>query len=189
MRGLRAAEDLARIQAQLEQIQDEIQAVSDKVDRVDDKVGKLQSSVDELRAQIKPSETGTALPIPEPPPIFYGRTDLVSKMAEMLCTRQSKDKFPRICLLGAGGLGKTSTAWSIMEHGSVKNMFGNRRLWIDCTSALSHDALLGVLARSMGITQRSDGDVATILFSRLKASAPCVMLFDNFETPWHNNKN
>ena len=169
-------------------MQGEMQAVSQKMDRIDGKVDQLQSSVDKLRAQIKPTENGTAVPMPKPPSIFYGRTDLVNRMAEMLCTRQANGTFPRICLLGPGGLGKTSTALYIMGHESVKNVFGNRRFWVDCTSAPSPSALLAVLARSMGIIQQSV-DLEATIFSRLAFSDSCVMLFDNLETPWHNNKN
>ena len=165
-----------------------MQAVSQKVDRIDGKVDQLQSSVDKLREQMKPSEAGTTIPMPKPPSIFYGRTVLVNRMTEMLCTRQTNGTFPRICLLGPGGLGKTSTALSIMEHQSVKNVFGNRRFWVDCTSAPSPSALLAVLARSMGTIQQSV-DVEASIFSRLVSSDSCVMLLDNFETPWHNNKN
>ena len=136
---------------------------------------------------MKLSESGPPVPMPELPSIFYGRTDLVNKLAKMLCTPQS-DKFPRICLLGPGGLGKTSTALYIMEHMSVKNVFGNRRFWVDCTSAPSPSALLNVLAKSMGITQQRN-DIGASIFSRLALCDSCVMLLDNFETPWHNNDN
>ena len=169
-------------------MQGEMRAVSQKMDRIDGKVDQLQSSVDKLRAQIRPTENGTAVPMPELPSIFYGRTDLVNKLAKMLCMRQTNDKFPRICLLGPGGLGKTSTALYIMEHKSVKNVFGNRRLWVDCTSAPSPSTLLSVLARSMGITQQGI-DIEASIFSRLALSDSCVMLLDNFETPWHKNDN
>lgn len=187
LRGLRAAEDLARIQTQLEQIHREMRAVHQKVDQIDDRLGELKSSVDELKARMSSPEAGPVVPVPNPPAIFYGRTELVDNIAAMLSSRQ-QNAFPRICLLGSGGLGKTSVALTVMQHTSVKRVFEERKFWVDCTSAPSPSALIGVLAKSMRITQQSN-DTEGCIFARLALSDSCVLLLDNFETPWHNHNN
>lgn len=121
--------------------------------------------------------------MPDPPSIFYGRTKVVDRIADMLATRQQNNKFPRICLSGPGGFGKTSTGLAIMRHESVQRAFGNRQFWVDCTGAPSPSALLGVLARSVGLTQQSN-DVEAGIFAKFAASDSCVILFNNVETLW-----
>ncbi|KAG6811253.1 hypothetical protein H0H92_008371 [Tricholoma furcatifolium] len=91
------------------------------------------------------------------------------------------------CLLGPGGMGKTSTALAVMAHPKVKAQYANHlRIWVPCVNATSLALLLDTLMSSLTI--KTNGDPLAAIMSELNASyQPTVILLDNFETPWDSD--
>ena len=83
-------------------------------------------------------------------------------------------------------MGETSVALAVMESEAVRNKFGEEnRLLVPCIGATSPSLLLQILYRSLRIT-RDTGNSLDDICSELKASIDlCVILLDNFETPWN----
>ncbi|KAG6914059.1 hypothetical protein DXG01_002731 [Tephrocybe rancida] len=119
--------------------------------------------------------------IPANTHIFHGRDTLVTKLVGVL-VRGSRQ---HICLLGPGGMGKTSTSLAVMNHPDVEARFAEHlHVWVPCVKAPSTSVLFNTLCTSLGISIKSGNPFSDIL-SVLRTSSPIVLVFDNFETPWN----
>ncbi|KAG6829799.1 hypothetical protein H0H87_010140 [Tephrocybe sp. NHM501043] len=113
--------------------------------------------------------------------IFYGRDFIVQELVTVLISPIRR----HICILGPGGMGKTSTALAVMGDIDVKSHFSDGlRLWVPCIKATSVSLFLETLHTSLAIPKKS-GNVLGDILAVLKASPPIVVLLDNFETPWN----
>ncbi|KAF8890303.1 hypothetical protein CPB84DRAFT_1785040 [Gymnopilus junonius] len=119
--------------------------------------------------------------------IFHGRDPLVDELAHILTEPREKDqKRARVCLLGPGGMGKTSTALAVMAHPLTLKSFPERnQVWVPCVKAKSASLLLDTLYLSLGTTRNSGNTLQDILFEIRSSSEPLILLLDNFETPWN----
>ncbi|KAJ7485433.1 hypothetical protein FB451DRAFT_1554365 [Mycena latifolia] len=130
----------------------------------------------------RPHHAPTILPRQGRPPAYrvYGRDEFVDGIATLLAHEES----PRVCITGAGGMGKTSVALAVMERAIVNEVFPKEyQFWVPCVEATSPNSLLRILYTQLRVTAESY-DSVDILISELDASKQRrVLLFDNFETP------
>ncbi|KAG6905880.1 hypothetical protein DXG01_017120 [Tephrocybe rancida] len=118
--------------------------------------------------------------IPANTHIFHGRDTLVAELVGVLIGSSRR----HICLLGPGGMGKTSTSQAVMNHPDVEAHFAEHlRVWVPCVKAPSTALLIDTLCTSLGISTKSGNPLSDIL-SVLRTSPPIVLVLDNFETPW-----
>ncbi|KAF9065646.1 hypothetical protein BDP27DRAFT_1424624 [Rhodocollybia butyracea] len=116
--------------------------------------------------------------------IFFGRDRIVNDFTRTLVSQ--KTSMARICLLGPGGMGKTSIARTVLHHPSVVNYFGEEnRVWVPCVKATSVSLLQDTLYDSLGVSLNT-GDTLRDIIDDLKSSkSPIILLLDNFEAPWN----
>jgi len=122
--------------------------------------------------------------MPLKPEIFHGRDDFVKDIARSFLQEETS----RICILGPGGMGKTSVSLAVVGLPVIKERFpGGNCVWVPCIEATSATLFLEILYIQLQVP--GDGDKQVTLekiISELDASkAPRLILLDNFETPWN----
>ncbi|KAF9071497.1 hypothetical protein BDP27DRAFT_1419064 [Rhodocollybia butyracea] len=122
--------------------------------------------------------------IPVAPDIFFGRDAIVDDFVHTLVSQ--KTSMARICLLGPGGMGKTSIARTVLNHLSIVKHFGKEnRVWVPCVKATSVSLLKDTLYDSLGLSFNTGDPLRDILYDLESSPSPIILLLDNFETPWN----
>ncbi len=133
----------------------------------------------------KPREDATPLPPAAAPrasrlpgrPRCFGREDEVRDLVETLLQPSP----PPTPILGGPGSGKTTITLEALYDRRVAERFGLRRFFVRCDGTASREALVGEIARAVGIEPGSNPEAS--LFQALEAG-PAVLALDNAETPW-----
>src|SRR5262245_12931167 len=124
-----------------------------------------------------------SLPFSVPPPapqIFFGRDEFVTEAVSLIIS----DVPTRICILGAGGMGKTATALTILHHDRVQRAFQRCCYFVPCDAATTPSLLISGILQVLQV-QCIDGEDSLTTLHRFLASAPRILiLLDNFDTPW-----
>ncbi|KAF9059220.1 hypothetical protein BDP27DRAFT_1453431 [Rhodocollybia butyracea] len=122
--------------------------------------------------------------IPVAPNIFFGRDTIVNDFVHTLVSQ--KTSMARICLLGPGGMGKTSIARAVLHHPSVIEHFGKEnRIWVPCVKATSVSLLKDTIYDSLGVSLNTGDPLCDIIHDLESSKSPIILLLDNFETPWN----
>ncbi|KAJ7260859.1 hypothetical protein B0H12DRAFT_1231622 [Mycena haematopus] len=115
------------------------------------------------------------------PPIFHGREALVEKIALLLSTEGTT----RVCITGAGGMGKTSVAVAVTESPIIKDIFPKEYMfWVPCITAKSSDLLRHNLYTQLRVTAETYDSLDPLIAELNDSKRPRLLLLDNFETPW-----
>ena len=177
---------LARLSKMANKVDDMHEGIKHTAHRVEDTANKVE---DIHKILFKLKRSGTMLgsdtlaqqEMLMKPEIFHGRDDLVQGIAQLLL----QEKTSRVCILGPGGMGKTSVSLAVVESPFIKEWFpGGNCVWVPCIEATS-GTLLEILYTQLQVP----GDKQVMLgkiISELDASKkPHLILLNNFETPWN----
>ncbi|KAF8512528.1 hypothetical protein BU17DRAFT_54012 [Hysterangium stoloniferum] len=180
---LRTESSLSEIQTRLLNVSFKTDRIAGGIDRVEDKVDRV-GKIDTLRPNIRPHNAVNSLGwkrMPLPPDIFEGRDSIVDEIAGIL----DGSEISRICILGPGGMGKTSVALAVMKTSAVEYRFASdKRFWIPCIEATSANHLIQVLYSALRITRSTYDPLEDILTELSITKDPRLLLLDNFNTPW-----
>ncbi|KZT34810.1 TPR-like protein [Sistotremastrum suecicum HHB10207 ss-3] len=130
------------------------------------------SPTDELCANISLGD------LPPAPQVFFGRTSVVDDLVNQICVSEQSN----VAILGAGGIGKTSVALSVLHHPIVVALFDQRRCFISCEASGNRDALLVTISQAIGL--ESSSSVEDIIRRLTHPNRPTLLVLDNLETPW-----
>ncbi|KAJ7598559.1 hypothetical protein C8J56DRAFT_1020339 [Mycena floridula] len=125
--------------------------------------------------------------IPSKNSLFCGRVHQIRSIVSFLTQQPATpdSKRGRFCILGTGGMGKTSLTFEVMLDEEIKECYGQKGLiWGPCAQALSPELLLDTLHNALGLSPDSRNPLQDIL-NELRSSGPVLLLLDNFETPWN----
>jgi len=88
---------------------------------------------------------------PQPPAIFFAREGMMNELLDLV------EQFTSLSLFGAGGLGKSSIALSLLHDDRIKIKFGRNRHFIRCDDLTgSPEGFLASLSDSIGIPRSMD---------------------------------
>ena len=120
--------------------------------------------------------------MPLKPEIFHGRDDLVESIAQLLLHEETS----HVCILGPGGMGKTSVSLAVVESPIIKARFpGGNVIWVPCIEAISATLLLEILYVQLQIPGDKQVTLEKIISELDTAKQPRLILLDNLETPWN----
>ncbi|KAJ7195937.1 P-loop containing nucleoside triphosphate hydrolase protein, partial [Mycena pura] len=117
--------------------------------------------------------------LPSMPQIFHGRE---SELLGIL--QQFTEGAPRIAILGAGGMGKTSVARAVLHHPDIIHKYGECRIFVACDVASSMSELVALIVNCLGL---KPGKNLTQQIIHHFESRPPTLLIDNLETAWESS--
>ncbi|KAJ7715966.1 P-loop containing nucleoside triphosphate hydrolase protein [Mycena metata] len=119
--------------------------------------------------------------LPAEPKIFHGRG---SELADIL--KLFRQGTPRIAILGAGGMGKTSLARTVVHHEEVITKYHGNRFFVICDTASSKPELAGLIGAHLGM--KPGEDLTQAVLQHFSSSPPSLLILDNLETVWEPTK-
>ncbi|KAJ7017054.1 P-loop containing nucleoside triphosphate hydrolase protein, partial [Mycena alexandri] len=115
--------------------------------------------------------------LPAEPKIFHGRD---SELADIL--KLFRQDTPRIVILGAGGMGKTSLARIVVHHEEITTKYHGNRFFVTCDTASSKPELAGLIGTHLGM--KPGKDLTQVVLQHFSSSPPTLLILDNIETAW-----
>ncbi|KAJ7718154.1 hypothetical protein B0H16DRAFT_1433453 [Mycena metata] len=115
--------------------------------------------------------------LPAEPKIFHGRE---SELADIL--HHFREYTPRIAILGAGGMGKTSLAQAVLHHEEIVIKYQGNRFFVACDTAASKVELAGLIGAHLGM--KPGQDLTRAVLHHLSEGSTTLLILDNLETAW-----
>ena len=161
--------------------------MANKVDDVHHKVEDIHTYLFKLkRSGMRPvTDSLSRQEMPLKPEIFHGRDDLVEDIAQLLLREETS----RVCILGPGGMGKTSVSLAVVELPLIKQRFREENvIWVPCIEATSATLLLEILHIQLQLPGDNQVTLEKIISELNTLKQPRLIVVDNFETPWNGNQ-
>lgn len=115
--------------------------------------------------------------LPSEPKIFHGR-DI--ELADIL--KLFSQGTPRIAILGAGGMGKTSLARAVLHHTEIITRYEQHRFFIACDSVATRVDLAALIGAHLGL--KPGKDLTQAVIQHFSSNPPSLLILDNLETSW-----
>ncbi|KAJ7457738.1 P-loop containing nucleoside triphosphate hydrolase protein, partial [Mycena latifolia] len=115
--------------------------------------------------------------LPSEPKIFHSRQSEVSVIIQAF-----NNATPRIAILGAGGIGKTSLARAILHHPEISARYDQHRVFVACDTTSSAIQLSGLIGAHLGLKHGTD--LTQPVIRHFTSSPPSLLILDNLETLW-----
>ncbi|KAJ7728904.1 hypothetical protein B0H16DRAFT_1776512 [Mycena metata] len=146
------------------------------------KVG-LQEALDFFNIQhpLYVNSSNSISMLPAEPKIFHGRD---SELADII--KLFRQGTPRIAILGAGGMGKTSLAMTVIHHEEVTTKYHGNQFFVTCDTASSKPGLAGLVGAHLGL--KPGKDLTWAILQHFSNSPPSLLILDNLETVWEPTK-
>jgi Cdc6-like AAA superfamily ATPase len=115
--------------------------------------------------------------LPSEPKIFHGRDSELSDVLKLF-----HQPTPRITILGAGGIGKTSLAQTVVHHPEIAARYDQLRFFVACDSAATKTELATLIGAHLGL--KPGKDITRLVVNHFSHGPPALLILDNFETLW-----
>ncbi|KAJ7478250.1 hypothetical protein FB451DRAFT_1086906, partial [Mycena latifolia] len=124
-----------------------------------------------------PSSSNSLSLLPSEPKIFHGHELEVATII-----RTFEQEAPRIAILGAGGMGKTSLARAILHHPKIAGRYEQHRLFVACDTASNSAQLAALIGAHIGLNPGHD--LTGSIIHHFASGPPSLLILDNLETIW-----
>ncbi|KAJ6603313.1 hypothetical protein DFH09DRAFT_392986 [Mycena vulgaris] len=158
-----------KAQALHEELLDLISSMSDESN------SDRSSSIYRLITGSQNSSSSFAM-LPAQPKIFHGREMELGEVVQSL-----NEESPRIAILGAGGMGKTSLAKAALHHPDIATKYGHR-FFVDCDPASSSIELAALIGSNLGLKPAKNLTKDVVQY--FSKGPSCLLVLDNLETSW-----
>ncbi|KAJ7748630.1 P-loop containing nucleoside triphosphate hydrolase protein, partial [Mycena metata] len=115
--------------------------------------------------------------LPSEPKIFHGRESELAHILDLFSMGT-----PRIAILGAGGMGKTSLARAVLHHSDITTKYEQHRYFVACDIAASKAELAALIGALLGL--KPGKDLTQAVVQHLSSGPLCLLILDNLETLW-----
>src|ERR1700761_7129018 len=115
--------------------------------------------------------------LPSMPKIFHGRESELSDILQLFTHNA-----PRIAILGAGGMGKTSLARAVLHHPDISHKYGDCRIFVACDVASTMAELVSLIANYLGL--KPGKNPSQQIIHHFASRPPILLILDNLETAW-----
>ena len=155
------------------------------VNRIDESNIRIEATVNRIESAVQRSaeapHRASGLPsVPDPGEVIGRETEIAEATRLLLANRRHP-----LLVWGPPGIGKSTIALSVLHEPEVRERFGPRRFHARC------DEYSTVASLVAGLDEKWFGRVAPDPRGALLGSLaddPCVVLLDNFETPWRPDR-
>ncbi|KAJ7792043.1 P-loop containing nucleoside triphosphate hydrolase protein, partial [Mycena olivaceomarginata] len=89
---------------------------------------------------------------------------------------------PRIAILGAGGMGKTSLARALLHHPKIITAYEQNRFFVSCNFASTEPKLVALIGAHLGL--KPGIDLTQPVLRHFSNSPPSLLILDELETLW-----
>jgi Cdc6-like AAA superfamily ATPase len=115
--------------------------------------------------------------LPSEPKIFNGWESELSDILHLFNTG-----IPRIAILGAGGMGKTSLARAVLHHPDIAARYVQNRFFVACNSATTKVELVNLIGSHLGL--KPGKDLTQAVLQHFSNNPPSLLILDELETLW-----
>ncbi|KAJ7907583.1 P-loop containing nucleoside triphosphate hydrolase protein [Mycena leptocephala] len=115
--------------------------------------------------------------LPSEPKIFHGRDSELSNILHLF-----SQGTPRIAILGAGGMGKTSLARAVIHHTEITEKYNQHQFFVACDPAATQVELAALIGAHVGL--KPGKDLTHPVIQYFSSSSKSLLILDNLETLW-----
>ncbi|KAJ7369231.1 hypothetical protein DFH08DRAFT_833366, partial [Mycena albidolilacea] len=174
IQGTRALPDIAEMKKDAEKRHQE---VLDMIEKLSEESASERASTISGHHSWSSSSSNSISMLPSEPKIFHGRESELLDILHLFNTG-----IPRIAILGAGGMGKTSLARAVLHHPDIMARYVQNRFFIACNSATTGIQLVNLIGSHLGLKPGKNLTQAVLQY--FANNPPSLLILDELETLW-----